>query len=257
MEVVETKTVAVQRRPRKTKYDWENARLAYVEGMVGEDGGPEFVTMQVVAERMGIPQVRLRERAGAERWVEMRKQHQIRMAAQRRVNRIASQQKELEGFDDNALRVAKLGVAMVSARLAEIARAHQERETARQKALERLGQGLHIELEDLSPQASAVDARELDTLGRAALSFQEVGRRALGVDVNRVELTGQDGTPIQVEERVLRVDEPDRIAAFANAMVRAGVLGAAMTEIRLEDPDADLREDDLAVKVPPNLNGHS
>jgi hypothetical protein len=154
--------------------------------------------------------------------------------------------KEAIEFDGRALQAAKMGMTMVQARLGEIARDVQAQQLRRQEAERRIQQGLVIDPDDFR---TVIDARELNTLGQAAQSFQSLAAKALGEDVVRHEVTGVDGAPMEIDvttgvtDELLR-DDPERMVAVMEAMARLGFTNDNdIIDATLEEEDEDGPED--------------
>jgi hypothetical protein len=233
------------RTGQKSKYDWEQARIIYIEGIAEKDDKKKkmglersYPTLAEVGELLGIPAVQVRQRASKERWTDLRNQAQIQATMKRQAERSKALAGEVVDFDERALGVAKVGIGLITSRLAEIAKEVGPAQERRKAALELKAQGIKVEREDLY---SAVNYRELDGLARAAQTFQDIGRKALGTDIERHEITGADGGPIEqivsVSDELLR-DDAERLTAFLSAASRAGLLAA-------EDEEGDVVEAEI------------
>lgn len=238
------------RRRSKTstgyKHDWYEIRTLFIEG-VQEEGSDErtFLNLKELAERTGVSVQVIRERSADERWYDQREQYQLRMAKARQTKRILELSGESVDFDSKSLNVAKLGMAMVTTRMSEIAREVQEQQKRREEALRLAQNGYPIDPEDLR---TVIDARELDTLSRAAIQWQTLGQKALGTDIQRMEIQQEIQANIEVDVEVTSIsaelsrDDPERLAAFLQAAKRAGLLDTVGTE---QDPS----EDHLAIEA--------
>lgn len=209
------------------KHDWEAVRSAYCEG-IGTDEDPlsrTWPSLNEVAQRFQITSSQVRDRSAREHWPEQRQAYQQQLATTRMQRRAIELSREAVEFDAKALSTAKLGMAMVTARISEIARLVQLHQGRRAMALERLQQGLPVQTEDL---LSAIDSRELDTLARAGLQWHQLGQKALGEDVIRHEISGPEGGPIEMNHtsvtEALTRDDPERLAAFLQAAKQAHLL---------------------------------
>lgn len=212
----------------KAKWDWDTIRQHFIMGIPEELGGGnekearKFVNLPETARHWKMPVQTLREKAAKERWYDQRKQYQHRLETTKRTRRISELQSESVDFDANALKTAKLGMSMVTARVAEIAQDYQERKRIRDEAIERARNG---GLVDPSEVQTSIDAKELDTLSHAASQWHTLGQKALGIDVQRHEITGDNGEPIEVNAKVsvteeLNMDNPDRLADFITVIQR-------------------------------------
>jgi hypothetical protein len=231
----------------RTKVDWEAVKATYIEGFEGSDEDTRtWPTLQEVAKHHGLLPETVRKHSATERWPEQRASYQARIAHTRRQRRIMSLSKEAIEFDGRALQAAKMGMTMVQARLGEIARDVQAQQLRRQEAERRIQQGLVIDPDDFR---TVIDARELNTLGQAAQSFQSLAAKALGEDVVRHEVTGADGAPMEIDvttgvtDELLR-DDPERMVAVMEAMARLGFTNDNdIIDATLEEEDEDGPED--------------
>lgn len=228
------------KRPRKRrkvngyKYDWLAIRTAFIEGLK-EEGKEEatFYNLKELAERMNVPVVRMREKSSEERWYEQREQYQLRAAKARQTKRILELSGESVDFDSKSLNLAKLGMAMVTARMSEIARDVKDQTRRREEAIQQQLAGNPVDPEDLQ---TVIDARELNTLALAATQWQQLGQKALGTDVQRMEIQQDIQHNIDVDVEVLSIsaelgrDDPERLASFLQAAKRAGLLEEVLTE---------------------------
>lgn len=213
---------------RGYKYDWMEVRQAFIEG-IQEEGSDErlFVNMKEIAERFNIPVQRVREKGAEERWYEQRDQYQLRMAKARQTKRILELSGESVDFDSKSLNLAKLGMAMVTARMSEIARDVKDQQRIREDALQQQAAGIPVDPEDLQ---TVIDARELNTLAQAAVQWQQLGQKALGTDIQRMEIQQEIQQNIDVDVSVTSIsaelgrDDPERLAGFLQAAKRAGLL---------------------------------
>ena len=220
-----------QRRGKRGgyKYDWLKVKTDFVEGVPDEENPKErvFLNLRELSEHENVPLNLIRERSADERWFEQREQYQMRVVKTRQTKRVLELSEKSVDFDSKSLTVAQLGIAMVTKRMSEIARDVKEQDIKREKALELQQRGYAIDVEDL---ASAIDARELDTLARAASQWQVVGQKALGTDISRLEIQQELNASIDVDVEVTSIsaelgrDDPERLASFLLAAKRAGLL---------------------------------
>lgn len=212
---------------RPTRYDWDSIRTAFIEGMPVPDGGQferTFHTQKEIAELFDVPYQRVRERASQERWTELRHKEQIEVAAKRQKERSEKILGDALDFDEKTLKVAQVGINLITARLGEIASDVKDYRERRAEAIEKMKRGEKVEAFELY---SAVNYREMESLASAAARFQEIGNKALGIDVQRHEISGPGGGPLQVDgvsvgEELLR-DDPERMTAVLAAAIRAGI----------------------------------
>lgn len=218
-----------KRDSRGYKYDWEMAKTAFVEGLKDPNNPDEriFLNLRELSERLEYPVQMMRERSADERWYDQRQVYQMKLVKTRQAKRIAELSKESVDFDSKSLNVAKLGIAVITARMSEIARDVQEQARKRDEALKLAAAGYVIDPKDLD---TVVDARELDTISRAAIQFQQLGQKAMGTDVQKIDINQEISGQIDVDVEVTSVaaelgrDDPERLAAFLQAAKRAGLL---------------------------------
>lgn len=230
-----------QNRDRGYKYDWLEVRTAFIEG-IQEEGQEEktFMNMVEIAERFNIPVQRVRERGADERWYEQRNEYQLRMAKARQTKRILELSGESVDFDSKSLNVAKLGMAMVTARMSEIARDVKDQQRRREDAINQQMQGLPVDPEDLE---TVIDAKELNTLAQSAVMWQQLGQKALGTDIQRMEIQQDIQQNIDVDVQVTSIsaelgrDDPERLAGFLQAAKRAGLLEQITEVEELDDTE--------------------
>lgn len=227
-------------RDSRRKYDWDNARIAYVEGMVDDNGERHFPTLQEVSEEFIIPPHRVRERSSKESWKEQRAAFQAHLDKVRQDKRAKELAQDAVDMDSKALASAKAGLQLVQARLGELAQALQR---ARREAQEH---------PDEHPPP-AFDSRELDSLARAAQGWHQLSSKAIGdVETTRTEIVGSHGGPVEVRQSVtaeLRKDDPERLSAFVVALNRAGVLGEIASTVAGEsESEGDPHDDDDAAE---------
>lgn len=177
--------------PRKyQKYDWPTLKRDYVEG-IEVDGKLTWPTFNELSERHGVWSSNVRDRAAIEMWTTDRAAFQRRIEMQRQQAR--SQELAALGadLDLQALRIAKNGLTITSARLGELGQAAQERMEAIRQA------GGKVTAETPKP----VDSEELGTLSRAAVQWYALGSKALGDD-QRMRLDVEVAAEIAVEATV-------------------------------------------------------
>lgn len=241
---------SVARKPRKSnpdrgrKYDWLTIRTAFIEGIQDEDGAERrFLNMKELAEHFGIPTQRIRERGAEERWYDQREQYRMKMAKRRQAKRILELSEESLDFDSKSLGLAKLGMAMVTTRMSEIARDVKEQQIRREEAVKQQANGYPVDPEDMQ---TVIDARELDTLARAATGWQMLGQKALGTDVQRMEIQQDIQHNIDMDVEVTSIsaelgrDDPERLAGFLQAAKRAGLLQIVEEAEQLDNTEAEM-----------------
>lgn len=231
------------------KYDYDAARLEYIEGIAQDDGSSRLPSLKELAERHDIPYTAIRRAASKERWTERQTAYQSQIAQERQRKRIKELASQGIEFDTNAHRAAQLGVSMTTARLAEIAEEFKVRAPRIKEARERVQNGEPVEKWELY---SAVNYRELEGLASALDRFQSVGMKALGTDVSRHEISNPDGSlqpqTININAELAR-DDPERLGAFIaalhevgltpNDIAQEGVVDAEVVEDEVDDDEQD------------------
>lgn len=233
------KRTKVRKATRGYKYDWDALRVQFIEGIVKDNDDREFVNLKELALRSNVPYERVRERAAIESWYQNRQAYQLQLAKQRQAKRITELSKESLDFDSSNLKLAKMGVGIITARMGEIARDIQEQNKRRDEAIKLQAAGFQIDPQDL---LSAIDSKELDMLARAAQAWQQVGQKALGTDVIKHEISGQvENIDIDVQVTSITAelgrDDPERLAAFLHAAQRAGLLDTEYVQISNQAPE--------------------
>lgn len=211
---------------KQTTYEWSDIRREYIEGVPipGSQTEREWLSLKELAERHNIPYVRVRKRSSAERWPEHKQAAEYAATMERAKVRA----KQIEGnaldFDDKAFNIAKTGMALIHARLAELGQDMQVNKARRARALADKEAGLPVKDKDLY---AAIRYSEIDGLASAAARFQDIGMKALGTDITRVDLTGELNSAQEITINVnseLKRDDPERLADMLTAMNQAGVL---------------------------------
>lgn len=216
------------KKSSRTRYPWETIRQAFVEGLTRGNDTDErvWLNLKELADHFDVPYQRVRERSASERWTALRHAEQVKLAQERQKRRQEKMIGESLDFDERSLNTAKVGMAMVQARLSEIADQLRRTRQTREEAIAKQERGEKVPRELLW---SAVNYKEMDSLARAASTFQDIGMKALGTNVERHEITGADGGPIEVDavsvaEELLR-DDPERLAHLLHAAQRAELIG--------------------------------
>lgn len=203
------------------RYDWTAIRHRYVSS-------DALLTAKELAREFGANIGTLRVKMSKERWpylrvAEQQKIHKKRMAA--RQKKLVEQGVE---FDDLSANTAKMGLALVTGRLAQISAEFGATQATHKANLERLQRGEPVDHRDLW---SVINYKELDVLARAALSFQDMGRKALGTDVARVDISGDLEHHVDVDvsgeisiREELSKDDPERLAQMLEVMERSGLV---------------------------------
>lgn len=233
----------IKRRPSRNKYDWPTLRKQYIEGIPTQDSKNErwYPNLRELAELHEMPYERLRKRSAEERWTHKKEAAELIVIAERSKKRAKEIAKNAMDFDEKSHNVAKIGMAMVTTRLAEIAKETEVKRPFRDDAMDRLRKGEHVEPHELY---TVVRYKELEGLANAAERFNQLGMRALGTDVQRIDVTGMGD--VTVNNNVVNVsaemrrDDSDRMAAMFEAMGESGLLPTELIEaLGGEDDTAD------------------
>lgn len=217
------------KRGARKKYDYELLRQQFVEGFPVDatkpEGDRDWPNLRELAERTNVPYERIRECSAKERWLDLRSAHQQKVIRERQSKRVEFLGKESVEFDNRNLDLAKLGLRLIGTRMTEIAREVQTKAAIKEQAERDLKDGLPIDWKDLK---TAVNSRELETLGKAAQMWQEIGMKALGTDIEKHSIEANINSQVSVEATIsvaseLERDDPDRLAAFMAAAERAGI----------------------------------
>ena len=251
-EVVEEepkKELAKKKHPN-TKYDWEAIKNGFVHG-IPQDGHdlPWFPTLKELAEYFQAPYGKVRNRSSKERWPTQKKRAQTDAAKKAYEDRLKKSGESLVEFDNNSYNFAKLGMAMATARMGEIAQELKASGDRRTLAQEKLSQGLPVEPHEMW---SAIDAKELQTLAQAADVFQQIGRKALNADVIRHEISGPNGEAVSIEHSFDVVEElmrPDanRLNQLVSSLQEAGltnILGEQIEDAEVIDEEGEENGDE-------------
>lgn len=206
-------------RTRRRRYNWTRIKADYVEGITGDDGKITWPTYDIVAERNGALPQNIRTRAAREHWTDERAAFQARIDTQRQDERSTEIASLGADLDVQALRVAKNGMAITGARIQELGMMATDRARHIQQA------GGRVTAE--TPRAP--NSEEIGTLSRAAATWYQLGREAMGDGV-RVHV--EHGGMVQVDAE-LTVHERDEAAlAVLAIMQEAGLLPDGVVDTR-------------------------
>lgn len=206
------------------KWNWTLVTQAFVDG-VQEDGSDErlYLSLTEISERYNIPLQTIRARSSQYNWFAQREEAQRRLIRSMQNRRVLELGGQSVDFDGKTLRLAQRSIDILTHRIDEIAQDITDQQVRREAALATLAEGGEVNANDLR---SVVPVRELEVMSRAVLQWQQVGQRAMGTDVQRLDVQQE----IQVEADVVSVttelgrDDPDRLAGFLQAAKRAGLL---------------------------------
>jgi hypothetical protein len=248
------KAVAGTKAPRKRRdigitHDWIMLRTAYIEGIPVEGSDErQWLTLTQMSEKFTVARSALYDRAGDEQWNAQREAYQHKIAKQRQARRIAMLAKESEAFDSKAISLANDGMDIVMRRVREINAEIEEQEVRKAEALVKMARGEDVPLWSLQ---SVIDAKELNELSKAALGWQQLGQKAMGADVIKVEIAHDIHASIDMDVEVTSIaselgrDDPERLAAFLQAAKRAGILDSVMNQKEIEQGDDEVVEAEI------------
>lgn len=232
------------------KHAWSDARVMFIEGDPDPSNNDvvHYKNLKQISEHFNIPYQQVRAKAGKERWSEERGRYQLQMAQKRRKLRAERLASESINFDDQSLAVAKVGQGLIAARFGEIAEEFKIRSEKRKDALRRMEAGEFVDPVELR---SAVWFKEMSELAAAASKIQELGRRALGTDVENIsiQLDQNVSGEISVRQEMENHTDSERLAAMLQAASRSKIpiLDGLLVE---EDDDEDVLDaeviDDVA-----------
>lgn len=237
---------AIPKKRSTGVYDWDTTRLVFIEGEKMPDGTIRNYNQRQLADRMGIPYPTLRMRASRERWQARRDAYLIAYTQESSRKRIAELSQKSVDFDAKAFDTAEMGMAIVKKRLHEIMEESVKKEPAVKEAYERLARGESVARWEL---LSPIYHRELDGLASAAEKFQQIGMRALGTDIKKVDITGTEGliqqNTLNIHQELTR-DDPNRIAALIKALHETG-----LTERIMAGDEEEPIEGEVVSEEPP------
>ena len=234
-------------RGPKPIFDWTTIRNEYVEGILKDNAKDEFdrwwPTYEDLAKRHGTAITTIQGRGSKERWRNLKDQQAVEYTKARQRKRADKIANAAIQFDDNALKVGEMGVALIMSRLGEVATEMRMRKDTRADAVERLARGEDVKIKDLR---SAVYHQEMLSLANAAEKFQQIGLRALGTmeggTTNTVNVNVDASTnTMNVAQELIR-DDKERAGALVAAFAEIGALPAGFIEA-LDTVDRKERED--------------
>lgn len=187
------------------RYDWSHVEMLFAEGDGQRgDGSTHWPTLTELAARFNIPYDSVRRRSSTKGWVAKRQQYRDNLERERFRRKAEKQASESDHLDEVALDVGKIGLALVKARLQDMAIQYRDRAK--------------------DGVATGLSTSELERLAKSADVFQRIGLRSLGgdPDVSKFMLTDSVGQPIEIAGELGR-DDPDRMASVLNVLVIAGL----------------------------------
>lgn len=160
---------------RTSPNDWLTIKSEYVEGLLDDDGTLTWLSLDQLAQRHSVSPFAVKDHSRTEDWVASRAMFQRRIEYERQESKAREAARLGADLDVSALRIARNGMAITSARVAELGTRVQRRTEELQRSPDR------------EPTTKAVDSLELDRLHRTATGWYELGTKALG-DAQRVRL---------------------------------------------------------------------
>lgn len=214
------------------RHDWETVKAHFIEQT-------EPVSLRELSEAYGIAYQSVKERSAKERWSYLRAEHQSTVARKAQEDRIKRLLDESEKYDDASLSAAKIGQNLVAGRMAQIASVFAASQSQFNNAVQRLKNGQPVDRTELY---SAIRSSELLELANALERFQNVGRKALGTDVQTFNhnVSGEvdHHHELSISEEIGKFDA-DRMAGFMEAAMRAGLNMGQLGEDILEGEEVD------------------
>lgn len=206
------------------KYDWDLARNTYVSSH-------EEISLKKLSEDMNIPYAQMRIRSSKERWRYQRAEEQKKIFKDKRVKHLQKMADDSIKFDQVAIDTAKVGMSLVAGRLAEMSRMFAASQPGSQAVLEKMQRGEPVTMMEMR---SSINYKELRELALAAQAFQDIGRRAFGVDeagfdIENLTINNGGESVINVQAEIGK-DDPARLAAMMEAMERAGLINLNIPE---------------------------
>lgn len=249
-----TATTPRKRKPKVKDTDWLSVRENYVQGVVTTDGSRVWPTHQDLADTYGVSLAAVSSHASKERWAEQRGAYQSDIETAKRQARLTDITKKSQDLDESALRMANIGTAIITRRLAEVAEDQHRLSLARKEAIAVAEAG---GIMDMSVMGPSIDAREVDALSKAGMAFIQLGQKALGTDVIKHQISGDQESPLEVHHSVteeVQRDNPDRLAGFLEVLDRTvgieNILQPALLPGGDDILDAEIMDDPLPGETP-------
>lgn len=240
-ETAPSKALARRKRtsPTQRGIDWDMIAREWIEGIPSDkDDERTFMTLREAATYYDVSYDYMREKAAKGRWRDRRESAQLEQAEIRRRKRALELGEKSVEFDSDAHKAAKLGITLITSRLAEIAQEFTQKQQKRDQAFARLAEGLPVEREELW---SAIRPRELEMLAGALQRFHQTGQQALGTNIQRTEVSGPNGESlpgvvVSVSQELNR-DDSDRLASILTAMQEAGLINNDIIDAEIVEED--------------------
>lgn len=209
-------------RRSQSKYPWDEIRMSYIEGLdVGTPGSPSvyYPTPRQVAEHYSAPVEQVRNRASRERWEDHRAAFQNRVVVERQRERAKDLAGKAIQWDEEIYADAELGRSLVARRMSDMLVA--------------------------ADAGGKISGYELEKLANALSKFQDIGRKALGIEEGQAAPTQNvEINQINISEELARTDD-QRIAGLISVLARGNTSLDGADALRelvggvTFDPDAD------------------
>lgn len=177
------------------RYNWDQIKTEYVEGIVDDSGNVHFPTLQELEDKYGMAGSTIRRRASKEDWATEKNMFQARLQQKKQEKKVEELARKAAEFDSEVLKVADAAVKHIQGHFL----------AAQDRLRESRGR---------EPMSLA----RLEALSKALERYQKVGRLALG------EITESYGHQGQVEQRHEHEFESAVIEQIVNTPELAGVV---------------------------------
>ena len=239
----------MKRKVVQSKHNWEAAKADFVNGFAADPANPDvlkYPTLKEISDNHQIPYQQVRAHSSNGRWAEERTAAQLEVAKKRRSDRVKKLASESERFDDQSLFIAKTMNGLIQARLVEISQELQARQDTRTRQLAELQGGEYVDPKEMR---TAVWYKELNELASAASTAQQIGRKALGTDIDQIAISMEQTIDVQgtlsVKAEMERTDT-DRLAQMVQIVGRATI--PALGELMPGEDDGEEYDDEEPVE---------
>ncbi len=154
------------------RYNWDQIKTEYVEGIIDENGNLYFPTLQELEEKHGMSGSTIRRRASKEGWATEKDIYQTKIREKKREKKVEELARKAAEFDSEVLKVADAAVKHIQSHFLV--------------AQERMRESRGREPMGLS---------RLEALSKALERYQKIGRLSLG------EITESYGYQGQVDSK--------------------------------------------------------
>lgn len=205
------------------RYNWNDAREDYINGMLDDEGVLVFPKNKDLAEKYGIPLQSLLNKITKERWSDHRSAREREKSLELHKTRMKKLAKKAVIFDETTADAAQRAQQLIADRIEELYQV-RERDKARIQAV--LEEWDVTDPESLDMEALKIQLRpmiwstEIFELAKALSLFAESGRRALGIKENETGTTMNQQINIEVTsvQKELTSDDETRAAAILEVM---------------------------------------